>query len=165
MNQNFKFTKDEAQRILLHDDKTPFGGKAFNDETLDEFLISIEVNGNDGYELPLDKINTALNECGIMPIKPRFIQSSVGMCFKIDGEWFIRKGNGDNGFYFKSKYFHLNKPVYKGESQDEGFYTGNDIIALCETELKHKSKKWARNFWRELDWQMPETLIDSYNLK
>ena len=85
MNQNFKFTKDEAQRILLHDDKTPFGGTAFNDKTLDEFLTSIEVNGNDGYELPLDKINTALNECGIMPIKPKFIQSSVGVCFSIDG--------------------------------------------------------------------------------
>lgn len=165
MNQNnLRFTKYEAQRILLKDDKTPFGGKAFNDETLDDFFTSIEVNGNDGYELTLDKINTALNECGIMPIKPKFIQSSVGMCFKIDGRWFIRKGNGDNGFYYKSKYFHLNKPVYMGESQDEGFYTGNDIIALCKDSL-NQGKQFARNFWRELDWQMPETLIDSYNLK
>lgn len=150
---------------MLHDDKTTFGGKAFANETLDDFLTSIEINRRLVYELTLDKINAALKECGIMPIKPRFIQSSVGVCFSIDGQFFVRKGNGDNGFYYKSKYFHLDKPVYKGESQDEGFYTGNDILALCETELKHKSKQFARNFWRELDWQMPETLIDSYNLK
>lgn len=166
MNQNFKFTKDEAQRISLHDNKSPFGGTAFRGETLDDFLTSIEINGNDGYELTLDKINIALNECGIMPIKPRFIQSTVGICFYIDGQYFVRKGNGENGFYYKSKYFHLNKPVYMGESQDEEYYyTGNDIIGLCEANLKHKSKKFARNFWRELDWQMPETLIDLYNLK
>lgn len=165
MNQNFKFTKDEAKRILLHDDKTPYGGTECYGETLDHFLTTIEANRRLVYEKTLDKINAALNECGIMPIKPKFIQSSVGVCFCIDGKWFVRKGNGGNGFYFKSKRFYMNKPVYMGESQDEGFYTGNDIIALCETELKHKSKQFARNFWRELDWQMPETLIDSYNLK
>lgn len=50
MNQNnLKFTKDEAQRILLKVDSNT--ASAFAYRTLDYFLTSIEVNGNDGGSL------------------------------------------------------------------------------------------------------------------
>ena len=31
--------------------------------------------------------------------------------------------------------------------------------AILQSDDTIESKQFARNFWRELDWQMPETLI------
>ena len=50
---------------ILEDDSTDFGGTEHSDETLREFLDSINMK----YDTPLCIINKALKSCGIKPIK------------------------------------------------------------------------------------------------
>lgn len=70
-----KITKKIAERIALHDDATPYGGKAHSDEHLDEFMES--VMGELPYGSSLKKVNEALVECGIMPISKEDIEKAT----------------------------------------------------------------------------------------
>lgn len=54
----------EFRNIYLEDDATETGGISFIGETLDNFLDEIEMP----YDSPLEEINKALSECGIMPV-------------------------------------------------------------------------------------------------
>lgn len=93
-----------AKYIPLYDADFPnevgetfWGGKAFADETLDDFFQMIPewfdegeqwadygccVTDNEGctycnYELPIDVINKALKECNIMPITDQDIEKAL----------------------------------------------------------------------------------------
>lgn len=57
-------TKDYLDCELV-DDATPYGGKSFSDETLRDFLDSIDVP----YDAPLAEVNEHLVSCGIEPFK------------------------------------------------------------------------------------------------
>jgi hypothetical protein len=59
-----KITKNIAKQIALNDDATPTGGKAHNDEHLDEFMAEVGLK----YGSSLSEVNKALVECGIMPV-------------------------------------------------------------------------------------------------
>lgn len=51
--------------IKLEDDNTPNGGKSFADETLKDFLYSIDKPFNS----PMYKVNYWLKQCGLKTIK------------------------------------------------------------------------------------------------
>ena len=59
-----KITKNIAKQSALNDDATPTGGKAHNDEHLDEFMAEVGLK----YGSSLSEVNKALVECGIMPV-------------------------------------------------------------------------------------------------
>ena len=56
---------DEILDTVLEDDDTPFGGISHPGETVFDFLLEI---GEDDIDT-LDKLNEALIECGIKPVK------------------------------------------------------------------------------------------------
>lgn len=68
MKATHKMILEELRRkfrnIYLEDDATETGGISFIGETLDNFLDEIEMP----YDTPLEEINKALSECGIMPV-------------------------------------------------------------------------------------------------
>lgn len=59
-----KELKRKFSNIYLEDDATETGGISFIGETLDNFLDEVEIP----YDAPLEEINKALSECGIMPV-------------------------------------------------------------------------------------------------
>lgn len=152
-----KFCSDEASRIILKDDDKPTGGISFRGETLADFME--EIWQENAYEHNAAEINKALKQCGIQPLKIQLnFKDEVGMCFRVNNEWFIRKGYGDEGCYYKSAVF-ANRPIYQGENQDEGYYTAGDIIKLCDGNTK-----LAKQLWNALEWQMPETLLEDWDI-
>lgn len=52
---------DDYAKIILQDDNTPYGGTAFEDETLGEFMDEVGVKPTDS----MKKLNQALKDCGI----------------------------------------------------------------------------------------------------
>lgn len=57
-------TKELAASIRLYYDFTPTGGIAHSNEHLDEFMEEQKIP----YGIPLERVNTALKECGITPV-------------------------------------------------------------------------------------------------
>ena len=52
---------DNYAKIILQDDDTPYGGTAFEDETLGEFMDEVGIEPTDS----MKKLNQALKDCGI----------------------------------------------------------------------------------------------------
>lgn len=52
---------DNYANIVLQDDNTPYGGTAFEDETLGEFMDEVGIKPTDS----MKKLNQALKDCGI----------------------------------------------------------------------------------------------------
>ena len=52
---------DDYANIVLQDDNTPYGGTAFEDETLGEFMDEVGIKPTDS----MKKLNQALKNCGI----------------------------------------------------------------------------------------------------
>ena len=52
---------DDYAKIILQDDDTPYGGTAFEDETLGEFMDEVGIKPTDS----MKKLNKALKDCGI----------------------------------------------------------------------------------------------------
>lgn len=52
---------DDYANIVLQDNDTPYGGTAFEDETLGEFMDEIGIKPTDS----MKKLNQALKDCGI----------------------------------------------------------------------------------------------------
>lgn len=52
---------DDYAKIILQDDNTPYGGTAFEDETLGEFMDEVGIKPTDS----MKKLNQALKDCGI----------------------------------------------------------------------------------------------------
>lgn len=52
---------DDYANIILQDDNTPYGGTAFEDETLGEFMDEVGIKPTDS----MQKLNKALKNCGI----------------------------------------------------------------------------------------------------
>lgn len=52
---------DDYAKIILQDDDTPYGGTAFEDETLEEFMDEVGIKPTDS----MKKLNKALHDCGI----------------------------------------------------------------------------------------------------
>ena len=153
------FTKDEAQSISLEylngigaDGKDP-------DETLDQFLEFSKVN----YSNNAAEINKELKRCGLKPLKIQLnFKDEVGMCFRVNNEWFVRKGYGYEGSYYKSAVFAnrpIYRPIYQGENQDKDYYTADELVELCDG-----NKKNAKQLWNDLEWQMPETLLEDWDI-
>ena len=76
---------ETARLIELEDDESEFGGKAFSNETLDEFITELSTCGDfeeycnvDGddvtYNIPLNVVNDALTECGCEKISKEDIE-------------------------------------------------------------------------------------------
>lgn len=61
-----KRAKDFWNYILEDDPSVPYGGTAFRDETLGDF---IEEDMDFDENTPMNKVNRALRECGIKTIK------------------------------------------------------------------------------------------------
>lgn len=59
-----KITKCIASKITLYDDETPYGGKSYADEKLDNFMEECGIP----FGTSLKKVNQSLVECGIKPI-------------------------------------------------------------------------------------------------
>lgn len=59
-----KVTKKIAEKIVLRDDNTPYGGTSYHGETLADFMVSTNIR----FGSSLKKVNEALVECGIMPM-------------------------------------------------------------------------------------------------
>lgn len=51
--------------IVLEDDNTPFGGTAFEGETVEDFIRSF---GTELHNCTPDELDAALIECGIKPV-------------------------------------------------------------------------------------------------
>lgn len=58
-------TAEKYWDVLLKDDDTPYGGKAFIGETLRDFLLELGAP----LDSPMNKVNNWLRGCGLMPIK------------------------------------------------------------------------------------------------
>ena len=56
-----EYLGNDYKEIILQDDDTPYGGTAYIDETLGEFMDSIGLEGTHN----MDELNTALKDCGI----------------------------------------------------------------------------------------------------
>ena len=69
ITDNMEITKEKMKDIVLKDDASPYGGTAFNGETLYDFCKSVDL-----LECDLGEINKALQECGICPIN----ESDIG---------------------------------------------------------------------------------------
>lgn len=52
---------DDYAKIILQDNDTPYGGTAFEDETLGEFMDEVGIKPTDS----MKKLNQALKDCGI----------------------------------------------------------------------------------------------------
>lgn len=66
-------TRKQLEQINLQDNpKIETGGIAYNNETADEFTDTVFGDEDQDWshenKISLDKLNTALHECGIMPI-------------------------------------------------------------------------------------------------
>ena len=59
--------------VVLCDDSTPYGGTAYANETADEFTDTVFINEDEDWTkfdcISLDKLNGALKDYGIKPIK------------------------------------------------------------------------------------------------
>ena len=155
-----KFCSDEASRILLKDDDKPTGGISFRGETLADFME--EIWQENAYDHNAAEINKTLKQCGIQPLKIQLnFKDEVGMCFRVNNEWFIRKGYGgiNEGGYYKSAVFTNYRPIYQAEFQEDDYYTSDDLIELCDGNAKR-----AELLWKELDWQFPETLLEDWDV-
>ena len=62
---------EDYLNLVLMDDDTDCGGVAHSEETLAEFLDSIHMS----YDTPLEEVNNALRNAGIMPIDPYEIRT------------------------------------------------------------------------------------------
>lgn len=149
------FTKDEAQNISL-EYLNGIGADGYDpNETLDQFLEFSKVN----YSNNAAEINKELKRCGLKPLKIQLnFKDEVGMCFRVNSEWFIRKGYGYECSYYKSAVF-ANRPIYQGENQDKDYYTTYELIELCDG-----NKKIAKLLWHDLEGQMPETLLEDLDI-
>ncbi len=70
ITDNMEISKEKMKDIVLKDDASPYGGTAFNGETLYDFCESVDLLECDD----LEEINKALQECGICPIN----ESDIG---------------------------------------------------------------------------------------
>lgn len=75
MKEIFKMmvTREQLEKIYLNDDpETETGGTSCAMETADEFTDTVFSDEDQDWshenKISLDKLNTALHECGIMPI-------------------------------------------------------------------------------------------------
>lgn len=134
-NKNFTFHADETVKIYLEDDKTETGGKAYCDETLEHFMIELQLP----YQTTtLEKINKALKKCGIKTLKVEEHKGECGSYIVVNKNTIlIRKDYDSNSrrFYFKSvKNFRKNEdlPCYsEEESEIDEFHTGKEMIELA----------------------------------
>lgn len=69
ITDKMEISKEKMKDIVLKDDASPYGGTAFNGETLYDFCESVDLLESD-----LGEINKALRECGICPIN----ESDIG---------------------------------------------------------------------------------------
>lgn len=60
-----EYLGDNYEEIILQDDDTPYGGTAYVDETLGEFMDSIGLEGTDS----MKQLNIALKDCGIKTLE------------------------------------------------------------------------------------------------
>lgn len=60
-----EYLGNNYRKIILQDDNTPYGGTAYIDETLGEFMDSIRLKGNNSIE----QLNIALKNCGIQTLE------------------------------------------------------------------------------------------------
>jgi len=67
-----KVTKKIAEKIVLRDDNTPYGGTSYHGETLANFMAV----GGVRFGTSLKKVNEALVECGIMPITKQEVEDA-----------------------------------------------------------------------------------------
>ena len=84
----------------------------------------------------------------------------IGKCVvNEDGEIVeLEKEYYRQGWIFKDEYaFHHDpkKPCYVPEEEEEGFYTREDFLALCNGQ-----EDIAEMIFDEVDWQHPETYFD-----
>lgn len=55
----------------LHDDASPYGGTAFQGETLKDFLLDVLDVQEDLTDYSMKEVNRMLKSCGIRPIRTR----------------------------------------------------------------------------------------------
>ena len=60
-----EYLGDNYEEIILQDDDTPYGGTAYVDETLGEFMDSIGLEGTHS----MKQLNIALKDCGIKTLE------------------------------------------------------------------------------------------------
>lgn len=97
-----KITKNIAKQIALYDDATPTGGKAHNDEHLDEFMAEVGLK----YGSSLSKVNKALVECGIMPVTEQQVidaSNPLKLCEEIALEKIAKLSKMDTWFGIDDK--------------------------------------------------------------
>lgn len=99
-----KITKNIAKQIALYDDATPTGGKAYNDEHLDEFMES--TMGMLPFGSSLSKVNKTLVECGIMPVTEQQVidaSNPLKLCEEIALEKIAKLSKMDTWFGIDDK--------------------------------------------------------------
>jgi hypothetical protein len=97
-----KITKNIAKQIALNDDATPTGGKAHNDERLDEFMAEVGLK----YGSSLSEVNKALVECGIMPVTEQQVidaSNPLKLCEEIAIEKIAKLSKMDTWFGIDDK--------------------------------------------------------------
>lgn len=97
-----KITKNIAKQIALNDDATPTGGKAHNDEHLDEFMAEVGLK----YGSSLSEVNKALVECGIMPVTEQQVidaSNPLKLCEEIALEKIAKLSKMDTWFGIDDK--------------------------------------------------------------
>lgn len=60
-----EYLGNNYRKIILQDDNTPYGGTAYIDETLGEFMDSIGLKGTH----TMKQLNIALKDCGIQTLE------------------------------------------------------------------------------------------------
>lgn len=60
-----EYLGNDYKEIILRDDNTPYGGTAYIDETLGEFMDDIGLKENNSIE----QLNMALKNCGIQTLE------------------------------------------------------------------------------------------------
>jgi hypothetical protein len=79
-------TEELAKSIRLFDDFSPHGGISHSNEHLNEFMEELRIP----YGTPLENVNKALEECGIMPVDTdRFVMRGTVMHIEMDDDGFV----------------------------------------------------------------------------
>ena len=159
--KKFTFHADETAKIYLEDDKTETGGKAYSNETLENFMLETQMP----LEITsLEKINKALKECGIEQLKVEEHKGDTGSYIVINNNTTLIRKEYDNDserFYFKSKKnFEESEeqPCYSSENCEiDEFYTKNDL-----TEITYGNYHLAEKMLNQMNGLCPQNQSEQW---
>ena len=155
---NIHLSENEMAMIFLDDDKTPYGGISYENETLHDFCTELGL-----LEKSVAEINKALKETGIKPITVKETKCDVGSYLTVGrNQYIIRKEYSGQGYHFKSIdnfYHHKKLPCYSAEYQEiDEYYTAEEILTLADG-----NENLATDLFETVDWQHIETLMDEWD--